>query len=70
MRGRLDTQEYGEFVRTSTGYIPYSIVERVAICVESGLSEREALHIAQGEYQQWAVKDLWRPGATPDAHGR
>jgi len=50
--------------------VPYVLLERIAICVEAGLSEREAMSIAMGEYQRAAVADLWRPGATPDAFPR
>lgn len=34
------------------GYIAYSWLEREAICLESGLSEQQALRVASTDYQR------------------
>jgi len=34
------------------GYVSYAWLEREAICVESGLSEKEALRVASTDYQR------------------
>lgn len=38
-----------EQIRTKDGVIPYRWLERVAICVESGMSERDATRLANLE---------------------
>lgn len=34
------------------GYIAYAWLERAAICLESGLSEQQALRVASTDYQR------------------
>lgn len=57
----------------SLGFIAYSWLEREAICLESGLSETEALRVASRDYQrelsQQIVKAYPRMGLYPNSYG-
>ena len=46
------------------GFIAYSWLEREAICMESGLSEREASRVASKDYQR--LKSIELAKAHPD----
>jgi hypothetical protein len=55
------------------GFIAYSWLEREAICLESGLTETEALRVASRDYQremsQQIVKTYPRMGLYPNSYG-
>jgi len=38
-------------VWTTQGYLPYEYAERVAICMESGMSKQDAEKLAKKEYR-------------------
>ncbi len=47
-----------DLIETDTGFVVYSWLEREAICLESGLSEREAMRVASRDYQREATANL------------
>lgn len=52
MAGRKRWSDAHDMIETPTGFVDYSFLERIAICVESGLSEREAMRVASTDYQR------------------
>lgn len=43
------------------GFVSYAWLEREAICIESGMSEREALRVASTDYQRSVAMDVAKP---------
>ena len=52
------------------GFVQYAWLERQAICIESGMSEREALRVASTDYQAQMRPGLAKAGSSyPESIG-
>ena len=54
--------ELDGYILMEQGYVAYPILERIAICMESGMSYRDALRVAREDSARDLARDQWYPG--------
>lgn len=59
-----------DLIETKEGFVSYSFLERMAICMESGLSEREAMRTASIDYQRELTDTLRKTQPNMEAAPR
>ena len=62
--GHARWSDDSDLIETGDGFVAYAWLERMAICIESGMTGREAMRVASFDYQRAMMDTIKNPEVT------